>query len=277
MPAGTIRRHPFVTSAAASVTVTILIYHAAHQHLVRALLYLAAVGAGAAAAEYVFRKRACSSAPMAVRNAGMELLVLVGCFAAALWWLSERFTRQYQPSPGLGRLVWLTILIGCVFNALPAIVLLSRGYGLKELGVHRTGIAAVPLVLVIFAAAAALSPVPVVTLSQALQESGGSIVGLIGMALAAAVPEEFFRFAWQTRVGAFLHNRAAGWFVASVAWAILHAPKDWDQTHSMAAAAMSVINIIPLGLLWGYLIHRTRSMMPSILLHATNVWGLQNL
>lgn len=277
MPAGTIRRHPFVTLATASVAVTILIYHAAHQHLVRALLYFAAVGAGAAAAEYVFRRRACSPAPVPVRNAGMELFVLVGSFAAGLWWLSERFIRQYQPPRGFGRLIWLTILIGCVFNALPAVVLLSRGYGLKELGVRRTGIAAVPLVLVIFAAAAGLSPVPVVTLRQLLQETGGSIVGLIGVALAAAVPEEFFRFTWQTRAGAFLHNRAAGWFVASVAWAVLHAPKDWDQTHSTVATAMSVINIIPLGLLWGYLIHRTRSMMPSILLHATNIWGLQNL
>jgi membrane protease YdiL (CAAX protease family) len=40
---------------------------------------------------------------------------------------------------------------------------------------------------------------------------------------------------------------------------------------------MGVVDIVPLGLLWGYLMHRTRSLLPSTLLHATNIWGLQNL
>jgi membrane protease YdiL (CAAX protease family) len=58
---------------------------------------------------------------------------------------------------------------------------------------------------------------------------------------------------------------------------MLHGPKDWNESHSLAATVMGVLNIVPLGLLWGYLTHRTRSMVSSILLHATNVWGLQNL
>jgi membrane protease YdiL (CAAX protease family) len=95
--------------------------------------------------------------------------------------------------------------------------------------------------------------------------------------LTAAVPEEFFRFAWQTRVGALRRNRAAGWFIASVAWAILHAPRFWDEGHSAIGTLMGVVDIVPLGLLWGYLMHRTRSLLPSTLLHATNIWGLQNL
>ena len=36
-------------------------------------------------------------------------------------------------------------------------------------------------------------------------------------------------------------------------------------------------DIVPLGLLWGYLTHRTGSFLPSVVLHATNIWGLQNL
>jgi membrane protease YdiL (CAAX protease family) len=115
------------------------------------------------------------------------------------------------------------------------------------------------------------------TWQGAIAETGGSIVGLVSTALSASVPEEFFRFVWQTRLGAWLRNPAVGWLVASALWAMLHAPKDWSDSHSLASTIMGVVNIVPLGLLWGYLTHRSRSMLPAIVLHATNLWGLQNL
>jgi membrane protease YdiL (CAAX protease family) len=34
---------------------------------------------------------------------------------------------------------------------------------------------------------------------------------------------------------------------------------------------------MPLGFLWGYITHRTKSLFPSIVIHALNLWGLQNL
>jgi membrane protease YdiL (CAAX protease family) len=271
-----LRRHPWVSTAVGAVTLAILLNGARQRDLFRAVLYLAAVAISCVAAELVFRKRHCADAPVPVHGASVEAVVLVASFALGLFWLYTRFVRQSFPPPGVGRLLWLAVLIGCVFSALPAIVLLLR-YRLQDLGVRVTGVAAVPIVIVIFAAATALSPVPTVTWPRLLKESGGSLWSLTGTLLTAAVPEEFFRFAWQTRVGALRRNRAAGWFIASVAWAILHAPRFWDEGHSAIGTLMGVVDIVPLGLLWGYLMHRTRSLLPSTLLHATNIWGLQNL
>lgn len=272
-----LRRHPYVSIAVGTVSLAILVNGARQRDLVRAILYLAAVTGSGVAAEFVFRWRRCSSAAVPVRGASVETAVIVASFAFGLFWLYERFVRQYAPPPGIGRVLWLAILIGCVFSALPALVLLLRHYRLQDLGVRLTGIAAASIVLAIFAAAAAVSPVSTVTLPELFKASGGSVLTLIGISLTAAVPEEFFRFAWQTRVGALFHNRAVGWFIASTAWAVMHAPRFWFQGHSAIGTLMSVVDILPLGLLWGYLTHRTRSFLPSMLLHATNVWGLQNL
>ena len=93
----------------------------------------------------------------------------------------------------------------------------------------------------------------------------------------AALPEEFFRWVWQTRVAACFNNRAAAWLIASVLWATLHAPVEYAQSHSLAAVATYIMGIVPIGLLWGYLTMRTQSILPSVLLHCVNLWGLQNL
>jgi hypothetical protein len=39
---------------------------------------------------------------------------------------------------------------------------------------------------------------------------------------------------------------------------------------------MSSVRIIPIGLMCGYLTHRTKSIIPSVLVHGSNFWGLQN-
>jgi membrane protease YdiL (CAAX protease family) len=34
--------------------------------------------------------------------------------------------------------------------------------------------------------------------------------------------------------------------------------------------------MMPIGFLWGYLTHRTKSLLPAVLVHGLNFWGLQN-
>jgi membrane protease YdiL (CAAX protease family) len=217
------------------------------------------------------------AAAVPVRGVGVEILMLAASFVAGLLWLYARFVLEFQPPPGPLRLLWLALLIGSAFNALPAIFLLARRYKLRDLGFRVAGLRAVPLVIATFAGAALLLSPARTTWQLTMKETGGSVGALVLTALSASVPEEFFRFVWQTRVGAWLQNPAAGWLVASLLWATLHAPKDWSDTHSLMSTIMSVVNIVPLGLLWGYLTHRSRSMLPSIVLHGTNLWGLQNL
>jgi membrane protease YdiL (CAAX protease family) len=42
-------------------------------------------------------------------------------------------------------------------------------------------------------------------------------------------------------------------------------------------AMISPWDIIPIGLLWGYITWRTKSLFPSVVVHGFNLWGLQNL
>ena len=274
--ADVLRHRPGISLALAGLAVAILVNAFVQHDLGRALLYLAVIAVSVVLIDITLVRWPVPTRPVPVRNARAEAVLLIGSFALGLFWLTGRFVWSLRPEPGLLRLVWLAILVGCAFNALPAIVLLARRYRITDLGLRIAGLQAVPLVIATFAGATfALSPASI-TWHGALEETG-SIGALIGTALLAAVPEEFFRFAWQTRVGAWLKDPAVGWLVASACWALLHAPKDWAESHSLVATLMGVVNIIPLGLLWGYLTHRTGSMLPAIALHATNLWGLQNL
>jgi membrane protease YdiL (CAAX protease family) len=271
------RRRPVVASAVAGLIVVILVNAAIQGDLGRAALYLIVLALGVGIVDFVPDRWPGSDRPVPVHGARFETAVLIVSLAAGLVWLSARFVRDYRPAPGPLRLLWLAVLVGCVFNALPAVVLLARRYRLSDLGLRFAGLGAVPIVVAAFAGSTTLLAPTTTTWRAIIDESGGSVWTVFTTALLAAVPEEFFRFVWQTRVGAWLQRPATGWLVASVAWSLLHGPKDWDETHSLVGTVMGMLNIVPLGLLWGYLTHRTRSILPSVVLHATNVWGLQNL
>jgi hypothetical protein len=56
----------------------------------------------------------------------------------------------------------------------------------------------------------------------------------------------------------------------------MHAPKWLGEGADLYEGAMSSVRLIPLGLLWGYMTHRTKSILPATFVHGLNVWGLQN-
>ena len=92
------------------------------------------------------------------------------------------------------------------------------------------------------------------------------------------LPEEFVRYLTQTRLGKILTNNAAGWLIASVIWASLHLPSFYaNNTRGFVYALLGVVTILPLGLLWSFINHRTRSIVPAVLVHGTNLWALQDL
>jgi len=95
--------------------------------------------------------------------------------------------------------------------------------------------------------------------------------------IVAALSEEFWRFVGQTRLGILFKNAPWALFITVTFWALMHTPKWYsDGNGDLYGALCGSARIIPLGLMWSYMIHRTRSIMPSILVHATNLWGLQN-
>jgi membrane protease YdiL (CAAX protease family) len=274
---GAMSRHPGVALTTGLIGVAIAANAALRHDLGRAILYLAVILVSVGLIELVLARWPIADRATPVRRPGTELAVITASFVAGIWWLYERFVHNYRPASGLGRLAWLGVLVGCVFHALPAVYLLARRYRPSELGIRLSGLRAAPPIILMFALAAALFAPASLTWKGIVDETGGSAWGIISTAVVASVPEEFFRFVWQTRMTALARNPALAWLVASLLWALLHGPKDWDESHALGATAMGVINIVPLGLLWGCLTHRTRSILPSILLHATNVWGLQNL
>jgi membrane protease YdiL (CAAX protease family) len=271
-----VRRHAVMCAALACVAIFVLAASTVRGHAGQAVGYLAAVGLGVVSIDGVCGWGQARARPIPVRDPRLESLMLMMCWVIAIAWLTGRFVFNYRPASAPLRLAWVVIGLGCIFAVIPALFLLARRYWPADLGLRFTGVLVALPVLAIFAAITfAFSPRSL-TWPEIVREAG-SPLGIVVMALSAAVPEEFFRVVWQTRIGAWAGSRAAGWLVATVVWAMLHGPKDFSESHSLVAAAIDVLDIVPLGLLWGYLTHRTGSFLPSLLLHGMNVWGLQNL
>jgi membrane protease YdiL (CAAX protease family) len=275
---GAARRHPVVTTVVGAVVAVVLVGAVLQADFGRAVVYLAVLALSVLLTDFVLDRRGVRAAPaLQIRGVRIELAVLSVSFLGGLGWLTARFVSNYRPAPGLLRIAWLGLLIAGVFNALPALVLLARRYRPTDLGLGWRGLGTTPLIIIVFASAATVFFPGATTWNAIVAESGGSPWTVVETALLAAVPEEFFRFAWQTRLGSALRQPATGWLAASLLWALLHGPKDWDETHSVRLTLIGMADIVPLGLVWGYLTHRTGSFLPAVVLHATNVWGLQNL
>jgi len=273
--AGLVRNHPFISAILGCIVVAVLGASIPHGNAKQSLAYLTAVTLSVVVIDVMCLRGQARPAQIPVRDSGLESLVLIVCWVTALAFLTCRFVFNYRPT-GVGlRLAWIVIGLGTVFAVIPALFLLGRRYWPADLGLRFPGVVVALPVLAIFATITFFFSRHSITWSRALEESG-SPMGLAQTAISACVPEEFFRTAWQTRVGTWLKNPATGWLTGSIAWAALHGPIAYSHSHSLAESTLGVMNIVPLGLLWGYLTHRTGSFLPSMLLHGLNFWGLQN-
>lgn len=178
----------------------------------------------------------------------------------------------------LNGLVRLSIipLILFVFPIALAIILLVLKYKLKELGFRMCGfILIIPIILISAITNRIVSPESL-TWNAVLVESGGLFGALYSGFIVAGLSEEFFRVVGQTRIGAYLNNLGIGWFITTVLWAFMHFPKWYSEDQNLTEALLSSMRIVPIGLMWGYLTHRTKSILPSVIVHGMNFWGLQN-
>jgi membrane protease YdiL (CAAX protease family) len=159
--------------------------------------------------------------------------------------------------------------------ALPLVLLWWR-YTPAELGLRINAMSWVFLpVLLITMGTAYLAAPDEFTLGR-LIASEGVLGALLTGFITAGLSEEFVRLALQTRVGAYLRNPAVGWFFATLIWAFLHSPNWYAKGGDLYEALMGAVRIMPLGLMWGYITYRTKSLVPATLVHGMNVWGLQN-
>jgi membrane protease YdiL (CAAX protease family) len=213
------------------------------------------------------------------RNKVQEALIILAFTAMALVPLLIRYGPHwpihniFERLAFVGGLFFFTFFIG-----LACVYLFVYCYRLSELGVNlRYWYLAVLIHAVFGIITLTVAPEKSHWISWFRSEGVWSV--LITGVLQAAIPEEFMRMMLMTRIGALVRNSGLGLFVATFLWASLHIPSFSSQAPNWTfwRALVSPWGIIPIGMLWGYTTHRTKSLCPSVLLHGFNLWGLQNL
>lgn len=213
-----------------------------------------------------------------VRKPAKETYIVLLCTGIGLLALMLRFNLlNWGQMQGWVRLVVAIPLIAFAFPIVLLIIMLLRKYSPASLGFRLHGLLLFLPVAVIVALAARLGAPGAFTFDKIMAESGGSIWQALFMGIVTAgLSEEFMKMMVFTRVGASTQNKAFGWFIATVIWAFMHAPKWYADSHNLTESLLGSVRIIPIGLMWSYISYRTKSILPATLVHGTNVWGLQN-
>jgi len=212
-----------------------------------------------------------------VRQPKRESFYFIASFTLGLVFLFFRFSPSidWQHLNTLVRLAVLPLIL-FVFPVALAIILLLLKYKPTDLGFRLNGlILVIPIILISALVNRIVSPQSL-TYDALVAETGGVLGALFMGIIAAGLSEEFFKMVGQTRLGEFMNNFGLGWFITVVIWAFMHAPKWYSEDLDMTEAILGSIRIIPIGLMWSYLTHRTKSILPSVIVHGTNFWGLQN-
>ncbi len=214
-----------------------------------------------------------------VKKPGKETFLIALYFLLAFIFLYFRYMApiKWEDLNVKIKLLLVPILFLFVFPLGLTITLFVLRYKLKDLGIRFSGLLiAIPVIAIIAVTGLLFAPHDF-TFSTVYEEEGGLFGLLVEGFIIAGLLEEFWRFIAQTRFAAFLKNKGLGWFIATVLWALMHVPTFYNQGHSITDAFLGALSKIPLGLLWGYMTIRTKSIWPSVLVHGMNMWGLQNV
>jgi membrane protease YdiL (CAAX protease family) len=186
------------------------------------------------------------------------------------------FFKDWGSLPGWQRLPILPFFLFMTPIALALYLLLKR-YRLKDLALKfdKNILLALPVIAVTGLTAWTVAPGNIL-FNRMIQEEGILQTLFLGF-ITAALSEEFFRYIGQTRLGRLFNNAGWGWFITALIWALMHAPRIYSENNrDIIIALTGCLIIAPIGLMWSYMILRTKSIMPSILVHGSNLWGLQN-
>jgi membrane protease YdiL (CAAX protease family) len=273
---GLIQRHRVVTALVAIALAVVLSEAFWFGKLPQHLAYLAALALSVVIVDLLYLRRC--AAPLPVRRPRLELAVAAACLTLSFGWLYFNFRAVPTGHPNLATILFRLAGMVLVLNIPVALMdLLALRYGLGDLGFRFAvrGVWAVPLILLLFFGLASLCKAGF-TVHGLIEEEGSLWKAVLVGIFVAALPEEFFRMTWQTRLGAVTGNHAAAWYMTAWLWSFMHAPIFHRGEPSWTPALINCLNLVPLGLLWGYVMHRTQSLHPSMLLHMFNFSGLQN-
>lgn len=212
------------------------------------------------------------------RDVKKELLLIITCTLLGAIFLCIRFFSDWANLPGMVKLAAIPLIV-FTFPIVPGLIFLfGYKYTFKELGINLRYWYLPILLHLVWGGITLLVAYDKSHWGEAMKEY--SILNFLFTGLiTAALSEEFSRMLMQTRLGAASGNMFTGIFVSSMVWSAMHIPIGYSQSpagFSATEAIMSTAFLIPLGIFWGYLTHRTQSILPAILMHGFNMWGLQN-
>jgi membrane protease YdiL (CAAX protease family) len=109
-----------------------------------------------------------------------------------------------------------------------------------------------------------------------LMESDGLNNSILKGFFTAGIAEEFTRFIVQTRFEKAFKGKGFHILFSSALWAIVYFPVTYFNTGNITETFTYCLQIIPMGFVWGYLTHKTKSFLPAALAHGLFPWGLHN-
>lgn len=269
--------NPATVVCVAMLGAAILVQAARLQRLTHAVAYLLAMLTCAIMVETVAQRRARDEWIIKAPRREGGVIALALAIMATLGILRFIVLRDGQQLPPLARIVFLMLVVLFIYP-LFLLVFFTRKekYRLRELGITWSELwLALPVIGIVGLTAVSVAPEHL-QFRETYQRSGALSMLLLGFG-TAALPEEFMRVLTQTRLASLFANKGLGWFAGGVLWALLHIPIFSRESGSVSQAIMSAVGILPIGLLWGYMTERLKSIAPSVLVHGTNLWGLQNV
>lgn len=214
-----------------------------------------------------------------IKNPKKELVIIIFTilFSSLLmvyWFLIVDQERAGQTL----RIITMVLRLLFIFPVFLLIYFLAvEKYKLREIGIWKFNYWFISLPIIILIGGVTYLAFPDgMQFRSALKDSG--IQGLIVLGfLTAAIPEEIARNLFQSRLGAVINSNSVAWFLIALIWAMQHIPLFAFKSGNYYDATISAFAILPIGLLWGYLNQRYKSIIPSVLIHGTNLWGIQNI
>lgn len=182
----------------------------------------------------------------------------------------------------IGFLIRLPILLGVLVFAFPvgiAIYLLSKKYKIAQLGLKFKPILYLLLGVFVWGLTGLFAYVfnkSGIILVEGYEELGGLTGLFLQGVIGAGLVEEFSRFIMQSRFEKVFKLFGFNILFATAIWAFMHFPVTYFKGTDFSDTLVYCIQIIPIGFIWGYLTHRTKSIVPSTIAHGLNLWGFQN-
>jgi membrane protease YdiL (CAAX protease family) len=273
------QKQKVVTVSLIVIALSIILLAIEQGKVIHAVSYLMVVVVAAWVVD-VLTARTHQPVPWKIKNIKAEVLLLLS--VVALQWVAT-----------LGRFVWITdwntaakpiklVLFAMMILFIYPVFLIIWYFFIKRykptdlgLSIHSKLVLAMPVIALIGITTYLVAPANI-QFSQMLASHSMIQLILLGF-VTAAIPEEFLRMLVQTRLGKMMNHVAWAWLITGILWAAIHIPNFGKQSDDWVNALRSALAILPLGLLWGYLTHRLQNLWPSVLIHGTNLWGLQNI